>query len=160
MMSSVSRPNGSTAWVLTLPPIFQSRSLLRDRLWSAKIQRRSRGIGQEGVLVVKSIQYGVRHHSTCSVETMPLALERHGEITSDREGRAPMKSVVGRDCNALAKHPEFFADAAQIGMIQSRHSRRRVPISLSQSEFACGLRTGVLMTSRPMCATEASSWVE
>jgi hypothetical protein len=30
--------------------------------------------------VVKSVQYGVRHHSTCAVETMPVALERHGEI--------------------------------------------------------------------------------
>ena len=45
-------------------------------------------------------------------------------------------------------------------MIQSRHSRRSVPISLSQSEFAFGLRTGILMTSRPMRATEASRRVE
>jgi len=55
--------------------------------WSAKIQRRSRSIGQEGVLVVKSVQYGARHHSTCLVETMPLALELHGEI-QDRIGKA------------------------------------------------------------------------
>jgi hypothetical protein len=48
--------------------------------WSAKIQGRSRSIGHEGVLVVKSVQYGVRHHSTCAVETMPLGLERHREI--------------------------------------------------------------------------------
>ena len=30
--------------------------------------------------MVKSVEYGVRHRSTCAVETMPLALERHGEI--------------------------------------------------------------------------------
>jgi hypothetical protein len=30
--------------------------------------------------VVKSVQYRVRHHATCTVETMPLALERHGEF--------------------------------------------------------------------------------
>jgi hypothetical protein len=35
---------------------------------------------QESVLVVKSVQYGLRHHSTWSVETMPLALEPDGEI--------------------------------------------------------------------------------
>jgi hypothetical protein len=45
-------------------------------------------------------------------------------------------------------------------MIESRHSRPRVPIGRSQSEFACGLRTGVLMTLSPMRATEASSRVE
>ena len=71
--------------------------------------------GHEGVLVVKSVQYGMRHHSTCSVETMPLALKRHGEIAgSDREVRAPRKSVVGRDCNAVAKTAEFFEDALRI----------------------------------------------
>jgi putative transposase len=37
-----------------------------------------------------------------------------GDSQSDREGRAPTKSVVGRDCNALAKHTEFFADAPRI----------------------------------------------
>ena len=37
----------------------------------------------------------------------------------------------------------------------SRHSRRSVPISLSQSEFAFGLPTGVSMTSRPMRANES-----
>jgi hypothetical protein len=45
-------------------------------------------------------------------------------------------------------------------MIQSRHSRRSVPISLSQSEFAFGLRTGVSMTSRPIPAIEASKPME
>ncbi len=33
-------------------------------------------------------------------------------------------------------------------MIQSRHSRRNVPIRRSQSELACGLRTGVRITLR------------
>ena len=43
--------------------------------------------------MVKSVQYGVRHHSTCSVETMPLALERHGEI-QERIGKAgPQRRV-------------------------------------------------------------------
>jgi len=43
-------------------------------------------------------------------------------------------------------------------MIQSRHSRRRVPISLSQSELACGLRTGVVITLRPSRVSEASKF--
>ena len=43
--------------------------------------------------MVKSVQYGARHHSTCSVETMPLALELHGEI-QDRIGKAgPQRRV-------------------------------------------------------------------
>jgi hypothetical protein len=29
--------------------------------------------------VVKSVHYGVRHYSTCAVETIPLALKRHGD---------------------------------------------------------------------------------
>ncbi len=45
-------------------------------------------------------------------------------------------------------------------MIQSRHSRRRVPISLSQSELACGLRTGVVITLRPSRVSEASNSAE
>ena len=54
------------------PPHGSRRALLTHRapLWSAKIQRRSSSIGHEGVLVVKSVQYGVRHYSTCSVEAI------------------------------------------------------------------------------------------
>jgi hypothetical protein len=37
--------------------------------------------------VVKSVQDGVRHNSACSVETMPLVLELHGEIQG-RIGKA------------------------------------------------------------------------
>ena len=88
---------------------------------------------QEGVLVVKAVQYEMRQHSTCSVEKMPLALELRGDIEG-RIGKAgsPKKSAVGRDCNAAAKTAKFFEDALQItGIIQSGHSRRRVPISLS-----------------------------
>jgi hypothetical protein len=29
--------------------------------------------------VVKSVHYGGRAYSTCAVETMPLALKRHGD---------------------------------------------------------------------------------
>ena len=45
-------------------------------------------------------------------------------------------------------------------MIQSRRSRRRVPISRSQSEFACGLCTGVVITLRPRCVSEAFNLAE
>jgi len=37
-----------------------------------------------------------------------------GNLAADRAGQVPKKNVVGRDCNALAKHPEFFAEAARI----------------------------------------------
>jgi len=33
---------------------------------------------------------------------------------ADREGQAPKKSVVGHDCNALARRTKFFADAPRI----------------------------------------------
>jgi hypothetical protein len=39
-----------------------------------KIKRQSGGTVHEVVLVVKSVQYGVRDYSTCSIETMSLAL--------------------------------------------------------------------------------------
>jgi hypothetical protein len=43
--------------------------------------------------VVKSVQYGVRHNSARSVDTMPLALELHGEIQG-RIGKAgPQRRV-------------------------------------------------------------------
>jgi hypothetical protein len=65
--------------------------------------------------VVKSVQYGVRHNSARSVEAMPLALQRHGEIQgADRASRAPRKSVVGLDCNARATTAEFFEDAPRL----------------------------------------------
>jgi hypothetical protein len=37
-----------------------------------------------------------------------------GDSGADREGRAPKKSVAGLDCNAAAKTPEFFEDAARL----------------------------------------------
>src|SRR5271163_5187806 len=65
----------------------------QSALSSAKIQRQSGGAVQEGVLVVKAVQYRVHYHSTCSVETMPLALKRHGE-THNLIGKAgPQRKV-------------------------------------------------------------------
>ena len=71
--------------------------------------------GPEAVLVVKSVQYGVRHHSTCSVETMPLALELHGEIDG-RIGKAgPQRRVRSAAIvMRLAKTAKFFEDALRI----------------------------------------------
>jgi hypothetical protein len=61
--------------------------------------------------MVKSVQYGVNHNSAWSVETMPLALELHRDIQG-RIGKAgPKKSVVGLDCNAVAKTTKLFEDA-------------------------------------------------
>jgi hypothetical protein len=60
--------------------------------------------------MVKSVQYGVSHNSAWSVETMPLATAP-GDSEANREGRAPKKSVVGLDCNALAKTTKLFEDA-------------------------------------------------
>ena len=48
------------------------------RLCSAKILRQSCSASEEAVLVVKSVENGVRHNWAGSVETMPLALQGHG----------------------------------------------------------------------------------
>jgi hypothetical protein len=45
-----------------------------------KTQRPSCSAGQEAVLVVKSVQEGVRHNSARSVESVPLTLQMHAEI--------------------------------------------------------------------------------
>jgi len=68
-------------------------------LSSAKTQRQSCSKSQEAVLVVKSVQYGVRHNSTRSVETMPLSLELRGEIVgrigkTGSQGRVWSASIV------------------------------------------------------------------
>jgi hypothetical protein len=61
--------------------------------------------------VVKSVQYGVRHDSVCSVESVPLALGLRGEIQG-RIGRpGPKEEWVGLDCNAGAKTVKLFEDA-------------------------------------------------
>jgi hypothetical protein len=60
-----------------------------------------------------------------------------GNLAADPEGRAQKKNVVGFDCDVVAKTTEFFRRCSSVkGIIQSRHSHRSVPISLSHSEFA------------------------
>ena len=69
--------------------------------------------------------------------------------------------MVCLGCSAAIHDARTFLRCPSLsGMIQSRHSRRRVPISLSQSEFACGLRLGVVITLRPSRVSEASNSVE
>jgi hypothetical protein len=49
-------------------------------LWSARTLRPSGRAGREAVLVVKSVQDGVRHYAAAPVEAMPLALQLHGAM--------------------------------------------------------------------------------
>jgi hypothetical protein len=64
-----------------------------------------------------------------------------GNLAVDWEGLAQRRSVAGRGCNALTRTAEFFERCASVnGTIQSRHSRRSVPINLSHSELAFRLR--------------------
>src|SRR5512135_419194 len=53
---------------------------LIGRLCSAKTPRSSCSAGQEAVLIVKSLQDGVRHHAAGPVEAMPLALHLRGAM--------------------------------------------------------------------------------
>ncbi len=61
--------------------------------------------------MVKSAQYGVRHNSTRSVETMPLALELHGEIEgrfgrpSPKEDSIP-RSIYRATCRRVSWLPK------------------------------------------------------
>jgi hypothetical protein len=56
-------------------------------LWSAKTLRPSGRAGREAVLMVKSVQDGVRHDAAGPVEAMPLALHLHGAMPA-RNGQA------------------------------------------------------------------------
>jgi len=47
-------------------------------LWSAKTRRASCSTGQACVLVVKSVQDAVRHHTAGPIEAMTLALQSYG----------------------------------------------------------------------------------
>jgi hypothetical protein len=86
------------------------------------------------------------------------ALERPEQ---DRECLVPGNSVVCLGCNAATRSIRVSRRCSSVsGMIQSRHSRRSVPIIFSHNELAFGLRIGVLMTARPRPATEASRSVE
>ncbi len=59
--------------------------------------------------MVKSVQYGVRHHSTCSVETMPLALERHGEIHNLIGKAGPQRRVWSTAIVMRQPSPQCFS---------------------------------------------------
>jgi hypothetical protein len=70
------------------------RATLRNsKLCSAKILRQSCGIRHQAVLVMKSVQYGVRNNSAWSVETMHFALQTQAGIWQ-RIGKArPQRGV-------------------------------------------------------------------
>jgi hypothetical protein len=78
--------------------------------------------------VVKSVQYGVRHNSASSVETMPLALELHKEIQG-RIGKAGprKKSAVGLDYKAAAKTAVFFEDADSYAKLRLLVPNQKAP---------------------------------
>ena len=66
---------------------------------------------QEAVLMVKSVQDGVRRHAVGPVKAMPLALAPAPDNAGvEREDRVLRKYVVGRDCSAAATTTEFVAD--------------------------------------------------
>src|SRR5271170_3314931 len=74
-----------------------------------KTKRQSGGKVHQGVLVVKSVQYGVRDHSTCSVETMPLALELHGEIAGQIGKAGPQRRVWSAAIVMRLPGPQSFS---------------------------------------------------
>jgi len=87
-----------------------------------------------------------------------IRISQLGRISS--EGPAPqdpMRCGDVRRCNVRPTHAGIERRcASDIGMIQSRHSRRIVPIRRSQVAFAFGLETGDRKTSRPGARIESS----
>jgi hypothetical protein len=65
------------------------------RLCSAKMMRQSCSMSQSAILVVKSVQDGVRHDSAWPVESMPMALPMHVGICGE-SGRPGPNEECGR----------------------------------------------------------------
>ena len=59
--------------------------------------------------MVKSVQYGVRHHSTCSVETMLLALELHREMEGQIGKAGPQRRVWSAAIVMRLPRPQSFS---------------------------------------------------
>ena len=59
--------------------------------------------------MVKSVQYGVRHNSARSVETMPLALELHGEIQGWIGKAGPQRRVWSASIVMRQPRPQSFS---------------------------------------------------
>jgi hypothetical protein len=109
---------------------------------SAKTRARSCGVVQEAALVVKSVQDGVLHDRSGPVEAMLLALHVDRKIQRwigepRPQGRVWSAAIVMRSPRGRVRRRCSSVN----GISQSRHSRRSVPMSLSQSAFASGLRT-------------------
>ena len=90
--------------------------------------------------MVKSVQDGVRHHAAWAVEAMPLALHLH-RTTPARNGKTGSERSMWSAAIVVRGHDHRVRRrwSSVKGIIQSRHSRRSVPINLSHSELACGL---------------------
>jgi hypothetical protein len=68
--------------------------------------------------------------------------------------------VVSLGCSGPSGTPDFSSNPSFSATIQSWHSRRRVPISRSRSEFARGLCTGAVITLAPRCVSKAFNSAE
>ena len=71
--------------------------------------------------------------------------------------RNPVRCADARRCSEQSTRAESNAGApSDIGIIQSRHSRRIVPMTRSQIAFALGLENGERSTARPNARIESS----
>src|ERR1700751_4828402 len=90
---------------------------------------------------MQPVQYRLGHDRWARAQGMPMRPQRRRH-TCWRIGYlalTPYGAVLG--CNRCSTSSTGFANGLHSGGIaQSRHSRRREPISRSQSEFAFGLR--------------------
>jgi hypothetical protein len=103
----------------------------------------------DGDEVVPGLQIVVMHGSKTPGE-LALVL---------REGRERQDPVRCADARVVVSNP-LAQDRAEMrldsGIIQSRHSRRIVPMTRSQIAFALGLEKGERSTARPNARIESS----
>ena len=70
---------------------------------------------QEALLMVKSVQDGVRHHASWADRSDAAGVApASGNAGVERESPVLTKYVVGRDCNAVATTTEFGADGPRL----------------------------------------------
>ena len=107
---------------------------------------------------MQSAQHGCRsHEGTRSIDT---EVQPSRCVQIPREGRVhrdPVRCADARRCSEQPTRAGSSADAPRHSeIIQSKHSRRIVPITRSQIAFALGLENGERSTARPNVRIESS----
>ena len=119
----------------------------------------SRGVAGQAILMVQPSQNRRREHLGVFGEAMTSG----HDLVPFGQGLGEPGSEAGMWTTAVIVADPFAKDRSEMCLVdrdsQSRHSRRSVPISRSQNALACGVRTGVLSTCRPIDTAARSTVV-